>query len=174
MPAGLLVASYLFSTPSLFSTSALCPQSPRLSSAVCQLLSAEPDSLSTATSFPLSRPRCHWLPSWISLLDFCARSLFLWFRTDSASEFGIQDLCLLEARLDSCFLVSIGPNKDPASFYWVAAMMNTVVVAEEWEVVDYCASSNPQLCRRNSSLSLFACWLYLYFSFFKSSLSGQP
>jgi hypothetical protein len=32
--------------------------------------------------------------------------------------------------------MSIGPNKELASFYWVAVMMNTVVVAEEeWEVV---------------------------------------
>ncbi|KAE7998910.1 hypothetical protein FH972_003405 [Carpinus fangiana] len=47
----------------------------------------------------------------ICLLDFRARSPLLWFETDSALKPGIQDLCWVQARPDSCLLAAInGPS----------------------------------------------------------------
>ncbi|XP_041006551.1 LOW QUALITY PROTEIN: WD repeat-containing protein 11-like [Juglans microcarpa x Juglans regia] len=47
----------------------------------------------------------------ICLLDFRSRSPVLWFETDPASKSGVQDLCWVQARSDSCLLAAInGPS----------------------------------------------------------------
>ncbi|KAB1199382.1 WD repeat-containing protein 11 [Morella rubra] len=47
----------------------------------------------------------------ICLLDFRARSTILWFETDSLPKSGVQDLCWVQSRPDSCLLAAInGPS----------------------------------------------------------------